>query len=399
MNQHIDVPSKGTGLQECSKCVLGRADEPNITFDVNGICRYCQDFETRWRAHFKDEKARSETLAQVLSEISSASSDASYDCVVGISGGVDSTYLAYKAVQLGLRPLAVHFDNGWNSEIATQNIHELVGRLDIDLFTYVVDWPEFKDLQIAYLEASVVDAEIPTDHGIYGCLYRVALEKNIPYILSGNNETTEGVMPSGWNYKKKDFVNVKDIHHRYGKRPLKTYPILDVSLKRRIKKAGIKIIELLNLLPYEKQEAMTVIQGELGWRDYGGKHYESVWTRFYQGYILPSKFGIDKRKAHVATLINSGQMSREEALLELEKPIYPEDLFKVDRAFVLKKLGLSEEAFDRIMSLPIKSHYDYAIEGSFFEYYPSLRFLRPSWRRLKKVLGMPDGHRWIQFDV
>lgn len=386
-------------VKECSRCVLSVADDPNITFDKYGVCGYCRDFEARWKTHKQDENARNQHLKQRLAEIRAASSGAAYDCIVGISGGVDSTYLAYKAVELGLRPLAVHFDNGWNSEIATQNIHELVGRLGIDLFTYVVDWPEFRDLQLAYLEASVVDAEIPTDHGIYGCLYKVALEKKVPFILSGNNEATEGIMPAGWNYKKKDFVNVRDIHQRYGKKPLKTYPILNRTLKKRIERAGVKIIELLNLLPYEKEEAMSLIQRELGWRDYGGKHYESVWTRFYQGYILPVKFGIDKRKAHVATLINSGQLSRAEALQQLEKPMYPPALFEVDRAFVLKKLGLSEEAFDQIMKLPIKSHYEYAIEGSFFEYYPALRFLRPSWRGLKKVLGIPEGQQWVRFDV
>lgn len=386
-------------LLECSRCVLSTVDDPMITFDVAGICRYCQKFEARWQAYRRSERDLTRKLEQMLSDIATAGSDAAYDCIVGISGGVDSTYLAYKAVKLGLRPLAVHFDNGWNSEIATQNIHELVGRLGIDLFTYVVDWPEFRDLQLAYLEASVVDAEVPTDHGIYGCLYKVALEKKVPFILSGNNEATEGIMPAGWNYKKKDFVNVRDIHQQYGKKPLKTYPILNRTLKKRIERAGVKIIELLNLLPYEKEEATDLIQRELGWRDYGGKHYESVWTRFYQGYILPVKFGIDKRKAHVATLINSGQLSRAEALQQLERPMYPSALFEVDRVFVLKKLGLSEEAFDRIMKLPIKSHYEYAIEGSFFEYYPALRFLRPGWRGLKKVLGIPEGRQWIHFDV
>jgi N-acetyl sugar amidotransferase len=308
---------------------------------------------------------------------------------MGLSGGLDSTYMALQAKKLGLRPLVVHFDNGWNSECAANNIENILNKLDFNLYTLVVNWDEFKDLQLSYLKASVIDIEAITDHAISATLYKLAVKHGIKYILSGENIATEAVIPSHWVHRKSDHINIKAIHKKFGKIPLKTFPLMGFREKRGIRKSGIQTVRLLNLMPYEKKEAKRAVTRELGWKDYGGKHYESVFTRFYQGYILPVKFGIDKRKAHLSNLICSGQLTREEALSEMAKPPYDTELLKIDKDFVLKKLGLSHEEFENIMRLPVRSHKDFPYEGPLYYRYPflmPLRFLR-DWLRKKSFLS------------
>jgi hypothetical protein len=277
--------------------------------------------------------------------------------------------------------LAVHFDNGWNSELAVMNIENIITRLGLDLFTYVINWEEFRDLQIAYLKASVVDIEAITDHAIFATLYRLAGEKNIKHILSGTNIQTENTLPKSWIHPKSDHINIRSIHSRYGKVPLKTFPFMDAKVKRYYQQVkGIRSISVLNYLDYNKKRVKEKIQEELSWRDYGGKHYESVWTRFYQGYILPFKFKIDKRKAHLSDLIFSGQIAREQALEELTRPIYDPGQLKIDYEFVLKKLKLSNEEFEAIMKLPPRSHYDFDYEKPIDERYPLLRPVKKIYR-------------------
>ncbi|MFM6923862.1 MAG: N-acetyl sugar amidotransferase, partial [Ferruginibacter sp.] len=295
--------------RQCSISVMDTIADPDIQFDEQGICNYYYEYlqKEKWFVPAKDEAPVK--LDAIVQQIKEAGAGKKYDCITGISGGVDSTYLCLKAKELGLRPLIVHFDNGWNSELAVRNIEQIIAKLGFDLYTLVVDWNEFKDLQLAYLKASVVDIEALTDHAIAGTLYKIAAENNIKYILSGYNIVTEAVLPSYWVFNKSDNVNIRDIHKKYGSRPLKTYPLF--GMKERKYFAGVKGIEsinLLNYLPYNKAAVKEIITRELGWRDYGGKHYESVFTRFYQGYILPVKFGIDKRKAHLSNLIFSGQL-------------------------------------------------------------------------------------------
>ena len=246
-----------------------------------------------------------------------------YDCLIGLSGGVDSTYVAWLAKQHGLRPLAVHLDNGWDSELAVKNVENIITRCGFDLFSLVIDWEEFRDIQLAYLYASVVDIEVVSDHAIFASMYKLAKEHNTGYILSGTNIVTEFIMPPSWLYDKMDYSNLKDIHYRFGKKKLNTYPYFDFRKHVYYNSVlGLSPISILNNVPYNKKEVKEIIQKELGWRDYGGKHYESQFTKFYQAYILPEKFHIDKRKAHLSTLICSGQMTRTEALQELEKPLY-----------------------------------------------------------------------------
>src|SRR5690606_2653614 len=243
-----------------------------------------------------------------------------------------------------------------------------LNKLGIDLFTYVIDWEEFKSLQLAFLRASTPDAEIPTDHAIFALLFKIASEHNIKYILNGNNFATESVMPRTWSYGHIDWKYVKEINNRFGDSGLSTYPKLtplNFSYYTLVKR--IRIVSILNYINYQKHDAMELLQTKLGWKYYGGKHYESIYTRFFQGYMLPVKFKIDKRKAHLSTLIFSGQMSREQALAELEKPIYPEELFREDYEFVLKKLSLSESEFSKIMALPAKTFRDYPNSSNYMK--------------------------------
>lgn len=372
----------------CARCVLGSDDRCAISFDADGVCNYCREFEQRWVRLQATETARKSSLDAAVARVRRSGKGRPYDSILGMSGGIDSTYLAYLAAKCGLRPLVVHFDNGWNSEIAVQNVERAVRKLGFDLETYVIDWEDFRAMQLAYLRASVVDIEVLTDHAIFGTLYKIALEKQIPFILSGSNEATEGILPVDWVFNKKDHVNIKAIYREYGDKPLSSFPFLDYRAKRRIARSGVEIVELLDIVDYQVAEAREVIQSELGWRDYGGKHYESIWTRFYQGYILPRKFGIDKRKAHLATLINSGQLTRDEALERLRAPIYPPELFERDYDFALKKLGLTQSEFDEIMALPIRSHREFDTEGSLFSQWKFLQPIKPVWEYFKAKTGL-----------
>ncbi len=286
---------------------------------------------------------------------------------------------------LGLRPLAVHLDNGWNSELAVMNVENIITKLGFDLYTLVVNWEEFKDIQLSYLKASVVDIEVVSDHAIFATMYKLAKEKSIGYIISGTNVVTEQIMPPSWLYKKMDFTNLKDIHSKYGNLKLKTYPTFNFK-KYVYYSAILKLspISILNYVPYNKKEIKELIKKELDWRDYGGKHYESTFTKFYQAYILPQKFKIDKRKAHLSTLICSRQISKEEALKELQQPLYNPSELKEDTEYVLKKFGLTQKKFDEIMKLPIKKHEDFKTDKHLKEGYMNLLRSTEKFRNILK---------------
>ncbi len=373
-------------ITECNKCLLTKKDDANITFDFNGICSHCLSYEKQKNEYVREGNVGKQLFESTILKIKDYGKDKKYDCLIGLSGGVDSSYVALLAHKSGLNALCVHFDNGWNSELAVMNIHNIVNKLGFDLVTYVIDWEEFKDLQLAYLRASVVDIEVLTDHAIYGAIFKIAKDYNIKYVLGGHNVVTEGILPYHWTYNKKDYINIKDIHKKFGESSIKTYPFLDSKMKRFIKKSHVEFINYLNWVPFIKDEIKTILKVELDWRDYGGKHNESIWTRFYQGYILPNKFGIDKRKAHLSSLICSGQISRNDAIKELQNPPYEKVIFRSDYQFVLKKLGLNEQEFEQIMALPVRSHYEFEIEGSLFNYYPFLKPLKPAWEYLKRFI-------------
>ncbi|MCE2834398.1 MAG: N-acetyl sugar amidotransferase [Chitinophagaceae bacterium] len=362
-------------------------DDPALELDERGWCQHCRKFEADKRIFVREGEAGEAMLADAVRRMKEEGSGKPYDCLIGVSGGVDSSYVAYMAHKLGLRALCVHFDNGWNSELAVKNIENMVARLGFDLYTYVIDWQEFRDLQLAYLRASVVDIEVLTDHAIYGSTFRIAKERQIKYVIGGNNVATEGVLPYHWTYNKKDHVNIRAIHKAFGQGTIKSYPFLDRKMKKFIAGSGVTFINYLNWMPYEKDEVKRTLIRDLDWRDYGGKHYESIWTRFYQGYILPEKFGIDKRKAHFSSLICAGQMTRDQALEEMRQPAYDPALLREDRAFVLKKLGLSDEDFEEIMHLPVRDHRSFDTEGSVFHDYPVIQPLRPLWEGFKRWTG------------
>ena len=338
--------------------------DSEITFDEWGVCNYCAAFAQQARpalelTHTEEGKR---LLNQTIDQLRHVGKDREYDCILGLSGGVDSSYMAYVGKQLGLRMLAVHFDSGWNSELAVNNIENIVKKLDIDLITWVVDWEEMRDLQLAFFKSSIANCDVPQDHGFLAALYRVADQHRIKYILNGANLATEFILPKSREYNAGDLRHLLAIQRQFGSVKLHNYPTL--SFFRRYVYypfiRGIKVIRLLDLIPYNKEEAKHTIIQQLGWRDYGGKHYESVFTRFFQGYYLLTKFGYDKRRAHLSSLIVSGQLQRGDALEEMEDPPYPSpEKLRDDKEFVAKKLGLSITEFDAIIALPPTTYKDY----------------------------------------
>jgi N-acetyl sugar amidotransferase len=350
--------------QMCTRCVYD-TEIDGISFNQEGLCSYCQSYDRLAKKYIDipDTVKRSQ-LDTIVGKIKRLGRNKKYDCILGLSGGVDSSYLAWLSKNLGLRPLVVHFDNGWNSELAVKNIENIVTKLNYDLETYVFNWEEFKDLQRAYFKAGVVDIEVPTDYLIFAVLNKIAAKHGIKYILSGYNYVTEFGMPKGWNYPNKfDNRNLQDIHRKFGKVRLRDFPTFGRFERFYYQHIlGIETAPLLNYTSYVKRDVKAFISEELGWRDYGGKHYESIFTRFYQGYVLPKKFKVDKRKAHWSALICSGQASKTEALEDLKNEPYDPQLQKQDLVYVAKKLDFTEEEFKQIMSQPPVPHTFYATE-------------------------------------
>jgi N-acetyl sugar amidotransferase len=327
-------------------------EDKEIQIDVNGICNYCRSYIDTYGDYLGPNPPVIKGVDDLIAEIKSRAKGKKYDCIMGLSGGIDSSFLALKAKEWGLRPLMVHFDNGWNSELAVENIHNIVDKLGFDLFTYVVNWNEFMDLQNAYIQSGVIDWEVPTDHGFYAVLHKLAHKHNIPNVLAGFNHQTEGVLDKGTSWKKQDLLNLIDIHKKHGRLKLKTYPRLGFwRLLYYQRLLDLQVFSPLDKINYDKNSAKVEIAEKLGWRDYGGKHYESIFTRFYQGYVLPRKYGKDKRKSHLSSLINSGQISRLDALEELRQPPYPnEELLRHDIDYFKKKMQYSDIEFNSIFT-------------------------------------------------
>ena len=367
--------------QICTRTVMDTTD-PEIWFDENGVSSHALGYDKTMKpiVDAANSGARAADLEAIIAKIKREGEGKPYDCVIGVSGGVDSSFLILQAIKLGLRPLAVHFDSGWNSELAVNNIENIVTRLGLDLYTDVVDWREMKDLQLSFFKASVPNADIPTDHAFPAVAYRQAAKYGIKYILSGHNLATESILPQAWGYNAADARHLKAIQRRFGSVRLKTYPVLGI-FKRYFWYGYIRpitTVQLLNYMPYIKADAKQQITEELGWRDYGGKHYESVFTRYFQGYYLPRKFGFDKRKAHLSSLILSDQLTREKAIDELEHPDYDEALARQDHEFIAKKLGLTTEQFDEIIARPPVDHL----------VYPNSKWLFEALIRLSNRLGI-----------
>lgn len=392
-SRRVGARLEGTAreFRRCSVSVFDTLDNPSMKFDSEGRCQYYHDYQAIATANLVTGTRGREELEALTASIRRDGKGKPYDSIIGLSGGVDSTYVAWLAQQLQLRPLAVHFDNGWNSEIAVSNIEKVVGKFGWDLHTLVVDWEEFRDLQRAYLQASVIDVEVVTDHAIAATLFRLAAKWGVPYLLSGSNVATEAVIPSHWIFNKLDHINLLDIHRQFGNVALRTYPLFDtLSKKRAIHATGARSISLLNLADYNYAGAKQTIKNDLGWVDYGGKHHESIFTRFYQCEILPRKFGVDKRKAHLSNLIFSGQLTQSEALQRLSEPPCGHETLNSDRQFVLKKLGYTEPEFNQIMAIPPRSHLDFEVERPLSHRYPMLRPFMPAVRMLRRLASLVD---------
>ncbi len=340
---------------------MDRSD-PEIVFNENGVCNHCVRYDEIIDSRvFKGDIAHKK-LKEIVKKIKISSKKNEYDCIIGVSGGVDSSYVAFLTKELGLNPLAIHFDNGWNSEIAVDNIKKILDKLNIDLYTYVVDWDMFSDLQKAFLKCSTPDGEAPTDHAINALLFKEAGKRGIKYILSGMNFASESMDVRMWSYGTSDFKYIKDVYNKYGNGfSLKDYPhftLLDLFYWTFFKR--IKVVSILNYIDYNKDYASEILQKQLNWTKYSGKHYESVYTRFYQGFFLPQKFGIDKRLGHCSDLIRAGQISRDKALKLIKQPPYLDsNLLKIDKDFVQKKLNLSDDDFDEIMKLENRNFMKY----------------------------------------
>jgi len=348
-------------LKRCTRCVMDTTDTL-ITFDSDGVCDHCRTFETSILPSWNFGKGKTEELRKITDKIKLDGHGKNYDCLLGLSGGVDSSYLCYLAHRLGLRPLIFHVDAGWNTKIAVNNIEKLVDKLNLDLYTEVINWEEMRDLQIAFFKSGVSHIDTPQDHAFFATMYRFAEQNNIRYILTGANYSTECIRnPIEWMYYQSDSAQLTDIHRRFGKIPLKTFPQTNI-LRHKIllpyyKK--IKVIDLLNYIDYQKELAWQLLEESFGWARYEQKHFESAFTRFYEGYWLTKRFGFDVRKPQFSSLILTGQLSRDEALRRLMKSPLDKDTEKREVDFVKNKLGISTSQFDEFFHLPKKSYKDY----------------------------------------
>lgn len=344
--------------------------DSKIVFDSNGVCDHCNDFKNNiFPNWFTDERGQQE-LGRIIERIKKDGKNNEYDCILGLSGGVDSSYMLHLAVkEFGLRPLVFHVDGGWNSELAVHNINTLIEKLGLDLFTEVIDWEEMKELQLAFFRSGVPHIDIPQDHAFIAVLYNYAEEYNIKYILNGGNIATEGVRnPLEWLYYGTDMSQINDIVSRFCKKELNSYPFSSIFnhkvYLRYIKK--LKVVKPLNYVPYIKKEAIKILQNEYGWKAYPQKHFESRFTKFFEGYWLPERFGFDTRKVQFSSLILTGQMRREEAIELLKKPAFDPETIGDEFNYIASKLGITPEELKSYFNLPKKFYWDYKNQLTMF---------------------------------
>lgn len=369
--------------QQCSRCVMDTSD-PDIQFNELGECNHCTDFLNKRIHHKYQGESSDRAFNDLVAQMKKAGKGKEYDCIMGVSGGIDSSYAALIAKRHGLRVLGVHMDNGWNSEEAVLNIRNIAQKLGIDYESFVLDWEEFKDLQLSFLKASVPEAETPTDIAIPAAMHKLAAKYGVKHIISGGNFATEGILPRTWHYDAKDLTYLQHIQKTFGKVKLRKFPTFGFMKEMYYKVfKGIKMVYLLNYVDYSKDAAMATLKEELDWRYYGGKHYESKYTGFIQSYYLFNKFGIDYRRATLSSQICTGETTREAALEELKKLPYDDEKAAQEKQYIAKKLGVDLAEFERILQLPPKLYRDYPNDEK------RLRFIYDTYRKLfkKEKLG------------
>lgn len=356
--------------QICCTCVMDTTDS-EIVFDQKGVCDHCQSYFEKTLPNWHPDETGRKVLATMVDRIKTEGKGKDFDCIIGMSGGIDSSYLTYVATaQLGLRPLVFHVDAGWNSQIAVNNIERLIDGLGLDLFTEVIDWPEIRDLQLAFFKSGVPHIDVPQDHAFFATMYKFAEEHNVKYILTGANLSTECIRnPLEWMYYQSDAVQLRDIHRRFGTNPLRKYPVTSILWHKVWLPyvRGIKVLRPLNLVPYRKQEAMELLSQKFGWQPYPQKHFESRFTRFYESYWLPVRFGYDVRRVQFSSLILTGQMTREEALTRLEQLPYDPETIEHDIEYVAAKLEIAPDELKSYMALPKKTYRDYASQRKLYD--------------------------------
>jgi len=355
--------------QICSQCVMDTTDS-QISFDTDGVCDHCSTFKNITLPSWDVGEKGKANLVSLADKIRRAGDSEDFDCIIGMSGGIDSSYLVYIAkVVMGLRPLVFHVDAGWNSQIAVNNIEKLIDGLGLGLYTEVIDWQEMQDLQLAYFKSGVSTIDTPQDHAFFATMYKFSVQHNVKYILTGANLSTECIRnPIEWMYYQSDSRQLKDIHKHFGTIPLKNYPVTSI-LRHKIYLPYIKRIRVerpLNYVPYIKKDAMQLLQDKFGWQPYPQKHFESRFTRFYESYWLPKRFGYDTRKVQYSSLILTGQMTRDEALEKLKKPAYDPETIDHDIEYVATKLGITVDELNSYMDLPKKTYKDYRSQESIY---------------------------------
>jgi N-acetyl sugar amidotransferase len=348
--------------QICAHCVMDTSDT-TLEFDERGWCQYCNNFYGSLLPNWHPDERGLKEIMPVIEKIKAEGKGRDHDCIIGISGGLDSSYVTYVAKEkFGLRPLMFHCDTGWNSDLGVSNIQKMIEGLGLDLVTEVVNWEEMKDLQRAFFRSQVAFQDQPQDLALFSAMYNFAAKNGFKYVITGGNNSTECVRESlEWTYYSTDMVHVRDIHSKFGERPLKTFPTCDI-LKYRIYYRwikGMRVIKLLDNVPYIKQDAIRTLSEKFGWQPYPQKHYESRFTRFYESYWTPKKFGYDKRRAYLSSEILTGQLTRDGALARLARPELDEETMTQEFEYVATKLGWTVAEFEEIFKGRNKTFRDY----------------------------------------
>lgn len=357
-------------FQICNKCVMDTSD-PNIMFDESGICDHCHDFDQNVKPNWHTDEKGKQQLEKIVSNIKNSGKNKEFDCLLGLSGGVDSSYMLHLAVKVfGLRPLVFHVDGGWNSELAVHNINVMIDKLGVDLYTEVINWEEMKDFQLAFFKSGVPHIDIPQDHAFIATLYHFADKYNIKYILNGGNFSTECVQyPMKYYYYGTDMPQINDIRKQFGTSKMETYPFSSVFRHKIYLKylRGVNVVKPLDYMPFHKEEALDMLEKEYGWKRYPQKHFESRFTRFFEGYWLPERFGFDPRRVQFSSLILTDQMSRDEALERLKSPAYNPETIEDEFNYIATKLGINSIELRGYFNMQKKYYWDYMNQQNIFK--------------------------------